>query len=372
MKKSNKIIYLTYQSFPAKTANSLQTISNIKYLVRNNTYVSLYFPLREQHSKVDLNTLKNFYQFDENFDVNGIKHFYPHGRIKIFKKSFYHISHYLWSKNTIKKFFKNNTTDTFFTRSDWITYFLAKQNSNVVFEVHQTSKIRSFVLKKISKSSNVKIIFLNEKLKSDYKDLLKIENIVLHNAVDASLFKKNTKKDPKKIIFLGRLSRFNESRGIENIIEFFKDKDLKENYTLEIFGDSYEEVKNLKLLIMEKKLDNVIKVNNWLNQKEAIEHIEKAFFGLLINNPKNKHSYFYTSPLKYFEYLYANLKIIAVDFPSHRNLPLNKYITFFKINNLESFKKALNDSKMNQQPTYKELSSVTLEHRAKAILEFIF
>lgn len=367
----HKIIYVTYQSFPAKTANSLQTISNIKYLVKNNIDISLFFPLREQQSNDNINVLKEFYQCDTNFDVNGIKHYYPHGRIKIFKKTFYHISHYLWSKKTIKKYFKNNTTDTFFTRSDWIVYFLAKQKSNVVFEVHQSSKVRDIIIKKISNSSNVKIIFLNEKLKSNYGDILKIKNTVLHNGVDASLFKKNIKKDPKKIIFLGKLTRFNESRGIEKIIEFFRNEELKDNYTLEIFGDSHEEVENLRLLINKKNLENVITVNNWLNHKEAIEHIQKANFGLLINNPKNKHSYFYTSPLKYFEYLYANLKIIAVDFPSHRNLPLKQYINFFNINDLDSFKIALSDSKKMQQPTHEQLSSVTLEHRAKEIINFI-
>ena len=45
MNKSLK--YVTYQTFPAKTANSLQTISNIKYLINNNVNVELYFPLRE-------------------------------------------------------------------------------------------------------------------------------------------------------------------------------------------------------------------------------------------------------------------------------------------------------------------------------------
>ncbi len=28
--------YITYQTFPADTANSLQTISNLKYFVKNN------------------------------------------------------------------------------------------------------------------------------------------------------------------------------------------------------------------------------------------------------------------------------------------------------------------------------------------------
>ena len=43
----SELNYVTYQTFPAKTANSLQTITNIKYLIRNGIKVKLYFPMRD-------------------------------------------------------------------------------------------------------------------------------------------------------------------------------------------------------------------------------------------------------------------------------------------------------------------------------------
>ena len=55
----NKILnYITYQTFPADTANSLQTISNLKYFVKNSYDVYLYFPLREKQSSDDLKILQ--------------------------------------------------------------------------------------------------------------------------------------------------------------------------------------------------------------------------------------------------------------------------------------------------------------------------
>ena len=55
----NKVInYISYQSFPAETANSLQTISNLKYLKKNNYEVRLFFPLREKNSSDDLKTIQ--------------------------------------------------------------------------------------------------------------------------------------------------------------------------------------------------------------------------------------------------------------------------------------------------------------------------
>ena len=54
----NKVInYISYQSFPAETANSLQTISNLKYLKKNNYKVRLFF---HSEKKIVLTTLKQY------------------------------------------------------------------------------------------------------------------------------------------------------------------------------------------------------------------------------------------------------------------------------------------------------------------------
>ena len=81
----NKVInYISYQSFPAETANSLQTISNLKYLKKNDYGVRLFFPLREKDSTDDLKTIQKYYLLNEEIDINGIKHPYPFGKIKYF------------------------------------------------------------------------------------------------------------------------------------------------------------------------------------------------------------------------------------------------------------------------------------------------
>ena len=70
--------YITYQTFPADTANSLQTISNLKYFVKNNYEVNLYFPLREKNSSKELETIQNKYNFNEIINPstkkNDLKH----------------------------------------------------------------------------------------------------------------------------------------------------------------------------------------------------------------------------------------------------------------------------------------------------------
>ena len=56
------ITYVTYQTFPAETANSQQTMSNIKYFVKNGVPVSIYFPLREGKSSANLQKIQDFYK----------------------------------------------------------------------------------------------------------------------------------------------------------------------------------------------------------------------------------------------------------------------------------------------------------------------
>ena len=362
--------YITYQSFPAQTANSLQTISNIKYLVKKGVKINLYFPLREKESNADIEKLQNYYQFTESFNTFGIQHAYPHGKIKFLPKLWFHISHLLWSRKLVKKYFKNDKDNYFFTRSDWIAYFLAKQGSKIVFECHQTSKVRNFVIKKIGMLENVKFIFLNKNLQNNYKDVK--QSKVLHNAADSELFNIGKKKKENSIIFLGNTNRFNKSRGIGQIISWWSDNYLRENYTLEIVGGSSEDCKILNDIINKLQLTNNIKASPWINREEAATILSNAMFGLLINTPDNDHSYLYTSPLKYFEYLHSGLSIIAVDYPSHRSLPLNEKISFFEDGNKSDFINSLKVSKDSKTLSDKEKFLTSLENRAEKLIELIF
>ena len=283
----NNLKYVTYQSFPANTANSIQTISNIVHLVKNQTTVDLYFPLRENQSSDNLIELQKFYNFEDSFNVTGIEHRYPHGRVKYFKKISYHLSHYLWAKQVVNKYFKNNNNDVFLTRSDWIAYFLAKQGSNVTFECHQTSKLRNFIINQaIGKMENVKFIFLNENLKSFYKN---IENsIVLHNGVDTNLFKDDhDSKVNNSIVFMGNVTRFDKSRGLDQILNWFCDEEIKKIFTLDIIGAGQNSIKKLEEKINRLNLSNVVNISGRLSRRKAILSMRKYSIGLLINSPDN-------------------------------------------------------------------------------------
>ena len=362
----SELNYVTYQTFPAKTANSLQTITNIKYLIRNGIKVKLYFPMREKDSSDNLSEIQNFYQIKESFEVFGLKHKLPHGRVKIFKKYAFQISHYMWAKKTIKDYFHNKTENYIFTRSDWIAYFAAKKGNKVIFECHQRSKTRDFVMNRIGKLQNVTIIFLNENLRDSYPDISK--SIVLHNGVDHELFDTQNLDKKKSIVFVGSLSRFNTSRGLPDFIKTYSDEKLYENYNLEIVGGNLKEIKKLENLVNNLEITNYVTFHGYLQRKNAINIISKCSIGLLINSDENQHSTKYTSPLKYFEYLYGGLFVIASDYPSHRTLPFNKMISFFNLKDKNSLSNAIrNLPNIDLEKNY--LREITVDKRAKEIIK---
>ena len=363
----NKVInYISYQSFPAETANSLQTISNLKYLKKNNYEVRLFFPLREKNSSDDLKTIQKHYLLNQEIDISGIKHPYPFGKIKYFNKLLFHISHYLWARSASKKFNGNKYKyDFFLTRSDWILFFLAKKNYKIIFECHQYSKVRNFVFKKVASKDNVKIIFLNEFIRKEFSEV-DSTNTLLPSGVDLEIFDtpKSDDRVSKKISFIGNLFRFGKERSLDMVINAFCSPELKD-YQLNIVGGPDSEAMKIRTLLSEKNISN-IKITGRLNRKEVVQELMSSSVGLLINAP-DKHSKYFTSPLKYFEYLAAGLSVVAIDFPSHRVLPNQENILYFD-NNEDSLIKAVKEA-CNSDFKEIDLKEISLDNRAKKIIE---
>ena len=363
----NKVInYISYQSFPAETANSLQTISNLKYLKKNNYEVRLFFPLREKNSSDDLKTIQEYYLLDQKINISGIKHPYPFGKVKYFNKLLFHLSHYLWAKSAVKKFKDDNYKNEFFlTRSDWVLFFLAKKNHKIVFECHQYSKVRNFVLKRVASRDNVKIIFLNDFIRKEFSEV-DTNNILLPSGVDLEIFDtpEGDMRISKKISFIGNLLRFGKERSLDTVINAFSSSELKD-YQLSIVGGPESEALKIRKLLSDKNISN-IEVIGRLGRKEVVQELLSSSVGLLINAP-DKHSKYFTSPLKYFEYLAARLNVVAIDFPSHRVLPNQENVFYFE-NNKNSLIDAVIEACSSDFKKI-DLEEISLDNRAKKIIK---
>lgn len=368
----DKINYVTYQTFPANTANSLQTISNIKYLARSGVKLNLIFPLREKQSTSNLSKIQEFYNFTEDIKIVGTKHPLPFGKIKIFKRVSFLVSHFIWSYMTVKKLLKSGTAknEYFFTRSDWVFYFLSKKQCKVVYECHQFTKIRKFLIYKSLLNRESKIIFLNKLLENDYKSSYALNKNyeVLQNGVDLNLFENTDFRNTNDVIFVGRLTRFNDSRNIDFLIKGFSELDSK--FTLKIIGASPKEVLIYSNLVKSEGLEERVQIFENMPHQQVASFLKNSGIGILINSMSNEHSTKYTSPLKYFEYLASGLNVVAVDFRSHRALPFSEKITFFENNNLESFRNAILKSSKKFLPA-KDLRQISLEARVSKILSLL-
>ena len=104
MKK--ELIYITYQTFPANTANSIQTISTLKYFFRHGLKTTLIFPLRNKESSAEVTDLKNHYLFNEDIQVKGTIHPLPFKKFLFLERFTYLISHFFWSYFTVRKYSK--------------------------------------------------------------------------------------------------------------------------------------------------------------------------------------------------------------------------------------------------------------------------
>ncbi len=337
---------MTYQTFPAETANTIQTISLIKNCVRMGLDIKLIFPSRSINSSDSIEELQKHYDFQEDFYVEAKEHRLPfkgENPGKFLEKIRFNISHFLWSKKTVNSVLVSERNgEKYITRSDWIFYFLSKANKKVLFECHQVSKIRKFVINSVQNKKNSYIIFTNEILKKEFKIKKNFEKnlMILHNGYDSDYFEKAVKfKKTKKVVFVGKLIRFEKDRNIEFLVNSFSDKRLSD-YKFTIVGGPNRYKDLIEKKIVDKDISNVEFLGN-LSRRKTIAEIQESEVGVLINTDENKHSFLHTSPIKYFEYLKAKLKIVAVDFPAHRSLPMSEKIIFFENNNKESFVNAI-------------------------------
>ena len=359
--------YITYQGIPSNTAHGVHTFSLIKYFVKNGLNVKLIFPLREKNATADLKTLQIHYEIDEDFKIHATKHYLPFGRIKLFDKYSYLLSHFLWSYYITRKY-KKNSSEIVFTLSDWVFYFLSKKNIDVTYECHDLTSIRKKLIKKSILSNNSKLICTNKFILEDLA-LKKDKNIVvLENGYDHKIFTtKEKKENPIRLLFSGNLERFGTSRGIEKIIENFIKLDFEKKVELHIFGGPESAVENLKRNFNDENLF----IYGHLKRSKLSEELAISHLGLL-TNVKSTHSQRHTSPLKYYEYLGSGLKVLATEAPAHRSLPYQNLLYFFDLENINSFEKAINlaigEISKKENINFEKL---TIDYRIKQIIEFM-
>tara|TARA_A200000159_G_scaffold35032_1_gene31506 strand:+ start:22 stop:633 length:612 start_codon:yes stop_codon:yes gene_type:complete len=188
---------------------------------------------------------------------------------------------------------------------------------------------------------------------------------ILPSAVDFDIFNNHdVEKIENKITFVGNLLRFGNERNLDIIFKAFSTPELQK-YHLTIVGGPDSEVTKITSYLKNNNISN-IEMTGRLGRKEVVEELLSSSVGLLINS-SDKHSKFFTSPLKYFEYLAAGLRVVAIDFPSHKILPNQENIYYFN-DNQDSLIKAVKEA---FDADFKDIEKdkISLETRANQIIK---
>ena len=353
-----KLRYITYQTFPARTANSIQTISTIKHLSRAELETTLIYPLRNKKSSDNIVDIQKHYNFEDQIKLIGTIHPLPFKKIKYFEKYWYLISHLLWSFFTVQKYFSSEN-EMYFTRSEWVFYFLSKKNANVIYECHQISKFKKILINKSLKKEKSKVIALTDEIKNEISPLFESKVHIFSSAFDDDFFYEKSEKK-NHIVYAGSLFRFGKSRGLEILFENLSKLKI-DNLKIIIISSDEDEIKSFE------NFDIDLEIYRKLNQEEVGEILSSAKVGLLINN-STKHAELYSSPLKYFEYIAAGLNVVATDLISHRKLPLSAEINFYDEGNVESFESALIDAVNKENKNITSVEDYSMTARVNKIL----
>ena len=255
----------------------------------------------------------------------------------------------------------------YFTRSEWVFYFLSKKNANVIYECHQISKFKKILINKNLKKEKSKVIALTDEIKNEISPLFESKVHIFSSAFDDDFFYEKSEKK-NHIVYAGSLYRFGQSRGIEILFESSLNLDI-EDLKLIIISSDEDDIQSFKQKIKNTNLNFDLQIYEKLNQRQVGEILSSAKVGLLINNT-SQHANLYSSPLKYFEYLASGLNVVATDLLSHRNLPFSNNINFYNANDFNSLQSAiLNAFKENENVT-SSIDNFSMGKRISKIIDF--
>ena len=231
----------------------------------------------------------------------------------------------------------------FFTKKDILfsndldtllpNYLVSKiQGKELIFDSHELfSEIPELTNRKFVKSvwhrlekwmlpKLKKVITVSDSIKKHYQDLYKIQVTVVRNLPDLQEINQNpfpfSIKGKTVIVYQGAI---NVGRGLELMIDTMK---LLENHLLVIIGTG-DIIYVLEAKVLNEKLENSVKFMGKILPEDLKRLTSNADIGISLEEDLGLN-YRYALPNKLFDYIHAEVPVIASDLPEIKKI-VEKY-----------------------------------------------
>ena len=393
-----KIAYLTNTRFPTDKAHGLQICKTCEAFAENNIKVLLFHPGRElseiEKGKQDLLKyygIKTGFKIRRlyNLDIFRIKNILPE---KIFP--FFYVAHaFLWGLFAAAAT-RPEQASLYYTRDITIAFWLVLLGLPTAFEGHTApGRLQKRLLPFISKKPVFKALILTSSFLSPLFEKCGISSgkiIISHHGFSPELFKNLPDKEAcrkklglpaeKKIMgYIGRFRSVDTDKGVADLIEMMPFLKTENNTgpLLLCVGGPLNAVPEYRKQAQKNSLpEEQILFIDHMPSPEVPFWIRSCDVVLLPLKPDfMKH--IGTLPLKLFEYMAAEVPIVATDLPSLREfLEHDKNAILVEPGNLPAMAKAVNRilnrieiGKQLSAQAAKDIQQYTWKFKAGKILE---
>lgn len=369
-----KITYIANIRIPTEKAHGIQVMKMCEAFSAHSE-VELIAPKRRSKQFENIDPFF-FYGVKRTFAVTTLRSLDPYWLMKLPQGIYikFQILFFLFRLFIYLVLKKKKEEFIFYTRDEYVLPVLERFSKKVVWEAHNIPRNKNYYVKywKMCHTIIVLTSYIKRELIGMGVDGKKI--FVAPDGVDLKLFAKNENKDEcrKKLGLPGDkkialyTGHFYEWKGAHIFINSCRN--LGSDYACIFVGGTNHDIEKLK---MKNKENRNIIILGHVPYNSIPLYLASADILVLPNSAKTSISNFYTSPLKFFEYLASNKPIVASDIPSLHEIG-DKFLGVYycKPDDPEDLARKIKD--IDIQKTYlRNLDAYTWEARSKDIIAFI-
>lgn len=338
---AKQLVYVSNARIPTEKAHGYQICKMCEAFAQNGLAVLLLHPDRHQpNSKLKTASAFDYYNLAptfkiktlSNWDVVRLNQFIPQ---KAFSVLFFTHA-FLWGYYAARVA-SQEKADLYYTRDSSIAFWLVRLGLPTVCEAHAVPKRgQRWLLRQLSRETALRlVVVLTSFIKKQFVEMgFPAEKIIVQpDAVDLSLFadlpdKQSCRKqlglplDRPIIGYVGRFRTMEMEKGIPELVEAISQLSPikgKEPLLLCVGGPmdvvpAYLEIAR-RFQVSEYRLQFCDRVPN-----SQVPYWLRTFDLAVAPFPNTEHYAYFMSPLKLFEYMAAEVPIVASDLPSIREI----------------------------------------------------